>query len=203
MTDVRLRGNEGDGHAVAHAMPAQRRFEYGDVLVGGAEAAGALDAADDHRPRIGDQFPDIGVGLFRMIHAADPLGIARVRTQARHILECAAHARGDDEEIVVDFASALDDEPVVRRIDAIDPSGDESDAVFLEMRASGQNDVFPLAPADRQPRNRGNELEVVRLVDHRDLVLAGQRFPQFVGGGHAAESSAEYHHMGHLTSPIE
>ena len=75
MADVGLGGDEGHRHPVAHLGVAQRLVEDEGELVGRAEAGGALHRADDHRPRVGDQRVEGGLGAAARGRPGRPTGV--------------------------------------------------------------------------------------------------------------------------------
>jgi hypothetical protein len=71
VADVRLSGHEGERHAAAQLLPAQRGVEDHRVFIGRAEAAGAGQRTDNDRAGIGAQPLEVLVAPFGMIDGAD------------------------------------------------------------------------------------------------------------------------------------
>jgi hypothetical protein len=196
MPDVGLSRDEGDGHLVTQPALLQVAAEDERELVGRAEARGTRHRADDRRAAFLHELLVALPCTLGMVDGADRLREA-LRPGARHLLESQLRAGGDDEVVVGEGAAVLQLQRVGVGRDARDGLSDEVDALALQRGPDREGDRLALAPAHRQPRVGGHELEVVHRVDDGDAVAVAELGLQLVGCGHAAGAGAEYDDMCH------
>ena len=199
VADVGFRRHEGDGHLVPDPALLQVAAEDEGELVGRSEAAGARHGTDDGGAGLLDEAPVRSKRVLRMVRRADGLRMARLWAGAGHFLEGQVRPRADDEVVVGHAAAILQFHCVALRVDAHHGLRDEFDALLLERWPDWQRDGLALAPAHRQPRVGGNELEVVHRVDDGDAVLVPERLLQLVGCGHPADACAKNNDMCHVS----
>ena len=141
-----------------------------------------------------------------MVHMANGMGEAAAtrlhRAGARHFVKSQLRAGGDQQVVVIQCLPVQQRQLAGVGVDVGHRLADEADFFARQIRRNRQGDRLALAPAHRDPRVAGHKLEVVGAVDHRDAVLLGQHFTQFVGGGHAANACTHDDDMSHVLSPV-
>jgi len=106
-------------------------------------------------------------------------------------------AGGDNEVVVIEFATVEQVNLLAFGIDAVNLTHDQFDAVIDE-RVPGPADVFGLVDAERHEEIRGLIVVVVVLVDDDDSpILVRQPVAQLVRCHGAGGSPAEDHEGGH------
>ncbi len=176
MADIGFAGDEGHWDLIADIVFAQRRVEDRGIFVSRSETTGKLHSADHDRAGVGEQFLEIGIGFLGVVDGAHRLGETTRRAGARDFIEGQPWPGGDEQIIVADFLTILEDQLVRGRVDLLHPAGDEVDAMFFQHRFKWQRDGLAGAPADRKPGIGRGELEGLAGIDHGNRMLFIQDF---------------------------
>jgi hypothetical protein len=170
VTDIGLGGDKRHGDAVAKFAAAQLGLQDEQEFVGRAEAGCALHGADHHRPRIGRQLLERLPRLGGVIDVADRLGMA-VRPEPRNLVECEFRSSGHHQIVVVDRRAVREFDPVFARVHALRALGQQADTLSAHDVDKINLDIAALAPADRHPGIRGDEMIDRSLGDHRQAIV--------------------------------
>ena len=176
VADVGLGGDEGHRHLVADLAPAQVGFHDERELVGRPEARRALHRADDDRARIGDEAVPAGRQPSRRDRRGRSSACA-VRAEPLDLVERELRPGGDDEVVVVQHRAVVELELAALRMQTLRAARIERDALLLQVGRRGEFDVLALAPVDRNPRIRRNEVEIRPVADDGDLVVRRAAVP--------------------------
>ena len=189
----RLRGHIGQLYLPLQPRLAQPVGHVEQVLVGGAEAPGALARTHHDVGGIIEEPPPPLPGVDRVVQGGDRVRVA-VWAEPGHHPEVVAVTGGDDQVVIAVDAAGRGD----LLGGQVDPGGlgvGEIDPVSLERRREREGDVGGAALAERQPDQRRVEQEVVRRGDHPDIHVAVQLVADRERCGQPAEIPPQYEYL--------
>ena len=150
MADVRLRGDEGHRHAVAHLGAAQRGFQDEQEFKGRPKATLALNRADDHRAWIGDKCVKHVLGHQGMVDMANRLGVA-VGPEAWNFVKSEIKSRRDDQVVIGEVGARNHFDAVFRWMNPLGALRVERDAALAEHWFEVDLNLVLGSPADGHP----------------------------------------------------
>ena len=138
-----------------------------------------------------------------MVDVADRLRVCRLRSEALDLVEGELGTGGDDQKVVAaalePSASSSDSRSACTRVAA---TGLKSMPRLAKVALEIDLDVRALAPADRDPWIRRNEMVVRFFGDDRELIAPAALVLHLVSHDDAAKSGAKHHYVCHSYSPL-